>query len=454
MPLDPPGGNSTQIPQRIIISCRCRSPSAYGKVSLFKWTIKASSKKMFLGRRRVTQLEIINVGPAVRIVAATRNFDTGPVKMYEVTVNLADPRIRIGTMLAKDVFLSEEAQWPRQPVSQLVADSGAVLGINANFFEMTSTMNPRGMHIQAGRLVKSHNTRWNASIGFTATNRPFFGYWHWRGGVRLWPNPSGGNDDQADRPRFHPTAGLNITTVGPDEITLYRSPWRKSLGIDRREQGDEDVVELVLDDLHEYDEPDAAALQAGAAETSRIMRGTVREVRRNEPGVELVPGQLVVSGCGAGAAHLSEIRTGDVVELFYTIEGETFSSEKPDWRALQSVVAGNLVVLERGKYGDPRVTTLPHQHPRTFIATNHHETQLIILIVDGRSEESVGLTYKQAADYLLSIGAYNALNLDGGGSTTLAIRDPETDRVRVVNVPCEGAERPVPDGLAIFVQPE
>lgn len=386
--------------------------------------------------------------PGVVLQAIVRNFDTDPVKMYQVVVDLNSPHLRIGTMLAQDVFLSDEAQWPRMPVSELVAHYGAILGINANFFEINATMNPRGMHIHEGQLIKSHNTRWNASVGFTAENKPYFGYWHWRGGIRLLERPALGDDVS----HFHPTVGLNMTTIGPDDIVLYRSPWRKSLGLARRQAGDEEVVELILEDLQEYDEPEAGALQAGAPETARVLQGTVREIRRNAPGVELVPGELVVSACGAGADVLSSVQAGDRMELFYTIEGETFGSEQPDWRTLRSVVAGNLVILKEGQYCDPRVLTLDHQHPRTMIATNVEGNKLFIVAVDGRSEESVGLKYKQAADYLLSIGAYHALNLDGGGSTTLAVRDLETGAVRVVNVPCEGAERPVPDGLALFVQ--
>lgn len=388
-----------------------------------------------------------NLPAGLVVQAFVRSWDTGPVKMYLVAVDLTDPALALGTMLAEGVYLSEEAQWPREPVSQLVARSGAVLGVNANFFEMNSTMNPRGMHIHSGRLVKSHNTRWNACVGFTAENKPYFGYWHWRGGIRAL---DGGASVRGAA--YYPTAGLNITTAGSDDIVLYQAPWRRSLGLARREQGDEDVVELVVEDQVELEAPGALALQAGAPGTARIVRGRVSDVRRNAPGVCPAPGQLIVSGCGKGAEALGAIRPGDQVELFYTIEGEPFGPEQPDWRTLKSVVAGNLVILKEGRYCDPRVLTLEHLHPRTVVATNKQGNELYLLVIDGRSEESVGVKYKQVADYLLSIGAWHALNLDGGGSSTLVVRDVEADTVRVVNVPCEGAERPVPDGLGILLR--
>src|SRR4029453_12668810 len=48
------------------------------------------------------------------------------------------------------------------------------------------------------------------------------------------------------------------------------------------------------------------------------------------------------------------------------------------------------------------------------------------------------------------LGAYHALNLDGGGSSTMLAREPGSDAVQVENQPSDGGERPVPNGLAIF----
>ncbi len=49
-------------------------------------------------------------------------------------------------------------------------------------------------------------------------------------------------------------------------------------------------------------------------------------------------------------------------------------------------------------------------------------------------------------------GVYEALNLDGGGSTTLAMADPHTGRAAIINTP-NGAPRAVGSSLAIFAAP-
>jgi exopolysaccharide biosynthesis protein len=71
-------------------------------------------------------------------------------------------------------------------------------------------------------------------------------------------------------------------------------------------------------------------------------------------------------------------------------------------------------------------------------------------VADGRSPLSVGMTYREMADSFRHIGAFHALNLDGGGSTAMAVRDPNSGIVRVLNTPSDGQERYVPDGLGIF----
>ena len=67
---------------------------------------------------------------------------------------------------------------------------------------------------------------------------------------------------------------------------------------------------------------------------------------------------------------------------------------------------------------------------------------LLLVTVDGRLPGwSVGMTLAQSARLMRSLGARDALNLDGGGSSTMVVRG------EVVNRPADGLERRVSDGL-------
>jgi hypothetical protein len=74
-----------------------------------------------------------------------------------------------------------------------------------------------------------------------------------------------------------------------------------------------------------------------------------------------------------------------------------------------------------------------------------------LVALDGRAALSVGLTISGLAGLMTALGATDAVNLDGGGSSELATRAPGQD-VNVRNSPSGGAERPVANGLGVFVR--
>src|SRR5207245_783991 len=87
--------------------------------------------------------------------------------------------------------------------------------------------------------------------------------------------------------------------------------------------------------------------------------------------------------------------------------------------------------------------------PRIGIGVRRDGT-MFFAEVDGRQTGfSRGLTMSDFADYMLSLGAYNAIHLDSGGSATFTTRTPGTDTVQVVNRPSDGEERPVANGFLL-----
>jgi hypothetical protein len=88
--------------------------------------------------------------------------------------------------------------------------------------------------------------------------------------------------------------------------------------------------------------------------------------------------------------------------------------------------------------------------PRTAagIATGN---RLVLMTIDGRQPGvSEGVSTIELANFLIGYGVTDAINLDGGGSTTMAIADPVP---RLLNVPSDGVERSVGTNLAVFAAP-
>ena len=71
--------------------------------------------------------------------------------------------------------------------------------------------------------------------------------------------------------------------------------------------------------------------------------------------------------------------------------------------------------------------SLDARHPRTALGYTH-DGRLLLLVVDGRSDESLGATLGELARELQARGAVEALNLDGGGSTTLVVNGAVINR--------------------------
>lgn len=92
------------------------------------------------------------------------------------------------------------------------------------------------------------------------------------------------------------------------------------------------------------------------------------------------------------------------------------------------------------------------RHPRTAVGIANGGRRLLLVVVDGRQAGfSDGMTLRELATLMLALGAPDALNLDGGGSTALVYADPDSaGMMRLANHPSDPTgERAVGNALAI-----
>jgi exopolysaccharide biosynthesis protein len=87
-------------------------------------------------------------------------------------------------------------------------------------------------------------------------------------------------------------------------------------------------------------------------------------------------------------------------------------------------------------------------HPRTAVGLSHDGRRMLLLVADGRREGVPGLTLRELAELLAWYGACTAVNLDGGGSSALWLRD------RIVNRPSDGVERRAANHLGVVIAEE
>ncbi len=159
----------------------------------------------------------------------------------------------------------------------------------------------------------------------------------------------------------------------------------------------------------------------------------------------LVDGPAVTDG--KTWATTTNARPCLVIHANRSVTIESLAQPPPDdWE----VIAGNTLLLKDG-------VSVPHQtkvrHPRTVVGLDATGKKLTILVVDGRKPGvAVGMNYDELAAEMLRLGCRQALNLDGGGSSVMAVRAIGKDKMEILNVPTDGRERAVANVLGIAVE--
>lgn len=141
---------------------------------------------------------------------------------------------------------------------------------------------------------------------------------------------------------------------------------------------------------------------------------------------------------GAQAEAFKNVKVGDDVTL-------SIDLNKPFDNAAFVLASGPLLV-QNGKVDmtiNPSSSRATSTNPRTAVAVNQDGSKVFFVTVDGRIAGSTGMNLKEFGEYLVSIGAYAALNLDGGGSTTMAVRKRGDLYPTLYNQPSDNYERAI-----------
>ena len=143
----------------------------------------------------------------------------------------------------------------------------------------------------------------------------------------------------------------------------------------------------------------------------------------------------------------------DEVTLYISKDNQVSFNEPKD--GVYNAISGDRIILSRGD----TATDLPENdspQPRTAIGIDRNGETLLIVVVDGRQPfYSEGVTLAELASILAGYGMHTALNLDGGGSSTLVVAG-WFGKANVLNSPIDrnipGLQRPVANHLGIWVK--
>jgi len=339
-----------------------------------------------------------------------RFTDNGWLNINVLRIDLTNPYIKVDTLTNKNSVKKLTS------TLTLARDWGAVAAINGSFFSSLGQGNgySDGPVVQSGKIMNAwyEFNRYNdvmASFSLDKQNNVIFNY--------LKPEIT------LIAPNGKTTAVMQYNYPSRYDYTDFTILDRKwdvnSVGASQKYP---DIVEMVVDN------------------------GKVVEIRQSMPPVTIPENGYVVITREKGGKFLTEnFKVGDSVAMSI--------KTNPDWESLQMSVSGSSILVKDGKipskfsFDTPSISA---RHPRTLIGSSKDGKQLIFVTVDGRQTSSIGLTQLESAQLMLELGAYNAMNLDGGGSTTMVARTPGTNSIKTVNSPSDGSVRAVANAIGVF----
>ena len=157
-------------------------------------------------------------------------------------------------------------------------------------------------------------------------------------------------------------------------------------------------------------------------------------------------GYLVVLSSEYADAYLPYLAVGQSVKVNIN---STFDLDN-----IQTAISGGGVILNNGVKPVDIGEMASGRQPRTLLGLSQDQNTLKLIVIDGKrsggNNVSIGADVDEAIQILKDEGCYYGLNLDGGGSSTMAVKNTDSGSVEIVNSPAEGAARAVMTAVGIF----
>ena len=351
------------------------------------------------------------LAPGIEHIQITRGYKsdkevTGPWFINMLRIDLTKARLRMVHAMDEAVGL--------ETVSSIATRYGALAAVNSGYFRTTGTYrgDSVGVEVMNGKLLSESNNN-RAAVGLiemNGTQQVIFGHVKFAGRIIV------------GRGLNHEINGLNRPRA-ENELIIFTPEFHRTT------LTDPNGLEII------------------------VRSGRVTELRDEKGGAQIPPDGYVISAAGTARQWLLEkLRVGALVRMNLTWS-PTEIDQTQLWKQVTNVIGGGPQLIKNGRVDITNAAEkiapafVNDGHPRTAIA-KLKSGQLLLVTVDGRQPgESIGMSLTMLANLLIEFGAVEAINLDGGGSTTMVIKN------KLVNKPSDATgERPVSDAILVYAR--
>jgi exopolysaccharide biosynthesis protein len=331
--------------------------------------------------------------------------DAGLLDVHVLRVPLNDPYISVGPV-------EDTAQYGlRETTTQLLSGAGALAGVNASFFGTANRYSAGfGPIISDNRLISvSADTNANgdsfASLFINTEGVPFLSFL--KTGIHFYNNGE-------EKIEVH---SINKITDMVYPVAITNTAMADTSQLDARFPG---LMKIV------------------------VSGSTITYISQNGETVAVPTDGYVIAIQRASADYdRSLVSVGQRAVLQIEPTGVDFAN-------VRTAVGGGGLILQNGQaVSIGEITTPNTRAPRTALGITQDKAAIVLVQVDGRGY-SIGATHADMADIMRRYGAYDAMELDGGGSSTMAVTDTGDGSLAVVNNVSDGTQRNVINALGVF----
>lgn len=332
----------------------------------------------------------------------SRMTTDGIQDIYVLTIDLTESTLELKEVESKTEYGLKET------VQKMLTDNGAIAGVNSDFFGMAGSYSAGfgpvvrdGELVSAGTSINQDKNQYGTYVKDKNGNSIFT---YFKTTVKF-----------SNSAKTTDLASINKVTSMVFPILFNREAATSTADLDKR-----------FDNLVKF------VVQNNTI-TYISQKGETVEVPEN--------GYLIVMSGDYYTNAASVFKVGDPVTLQV--------SSTIDFDQIDTAFGGGGLLLLDGQEAPATDIVAAGRQPRTAFGVSQDGTKAIMMVVDGRGD-SIGATHSEMAALMKEYGAYEALHLDGGGSSTMVVQTIDDAAPQLQNTPSDGAQRKVIASVGVF----
>ncbi len=335
------------------------------------------------------------IAPNTTLKTIHKMTDVGWMQIHIISADISDKNVDATVLIPQ--FISQ-----KKPLSELVkSEKNIIAGINGDFFDTTG-QSTLGIVVKNGNYITS-----------SIYDNRFSNYIKLKDG-RSFITKINGSISKLN----NGTASIELTFKNKPYLDYNRAIifdrfWGEtSIG----NKVNQPVIELV------------------------ITNDIIQDIRVDMSPTDIPENGYIVSAVGTAKDYImANFKKGDKI----SISGQNFLTP------IEDAIGGGSQIVKNGEIVKDFSLDISGRHPRSALGFSKDNKFLYLITVDGRHQHYTGMTQTELGYLMLEAGAYNAINLDGGGSSEM-IAKSDDGQFYILNHPSDGNERPIHNGIGII----